>query len=97
MADPTTTRLQAQPCPSCDARIDAHTAAHSTASPKPGDVSVCLYCAAILRYGDDLTLELVPDPERTELLEESEELANVVGLVLTRIATRPDRPEDGGR
>jgi hypothetical protein len=46
-------------CPWCGHRLDAAMAADHDkpdAAPKPGDVSVCISCAQILVFADDLTL-----------------------------------------
>lgn len=45
-------------CPMCGAHLDAHTDALNPLDPDPvpGDVSVCFYCAGILKFGDDLRL-----------------------------------------
>ena len=42
-------------CPICNALIDAATGATPDAiTPKPGDLSVCLYCTSYLQYDKDL-------------------------------------------
>ena len=60
-------------CPICNALIDAATGATPDAiTPKPGDLSVCLYCTSYLQYGEDLIpqelsvddLVNLPDEER---------------------------------
>jgi hypothetical protein len=49
-------------CPACAGRLDAHTSIDANApdvGPSAGDVSVCLYCATALRFGDELELEVM--------------------------------------
>jgi hypothetical protein len=46
-------------CPWCGHRFDAAMSANPDrpdAAPKPGDVSVCISCAQVLVFTDDLTL-----------------------------------------
>jgi hypothetical protein len=53
MADP----LPLSRCPWCDYLMDAATNLQDAeAVPAPGDVSVCLSCASVLVFNDDLTL-----------------------------------------
>lgn len=92
MSEPHHVRLPMQSTPCCGSRVDSHTDVVGDAAPQPGDLSVCLYCASILRFGDGLGLVVVDEPERSELLAESEELTRAVGLVLTSIAVNPDHP-----
>jgi hypothetical protein len=53
----TTTQLKATPCPECRYKLDAATAAFSHAKPGPGDVTVCINCAALLEFTDELGLK----------------------------------------
>lgn len=50
-----TTRVPESSCPHCKNKLDAATHEYEKA-PRPGDVSVCLKCAGINIYRDDLTL-----------------------------------------
>lgn len=45
-----TTRGAAYTCPGCGARNDAHTHVGGSATPKKGDVSICLYCGMVLLW-----------------------------------------------
>ena len=37
-------------CPACASRIDG--ASGGQAAPEPGDFSVCIFCSAVLRFGE---------------------------------------------
>lgn len=37
-------------CPYCGHKIDCH--AHEFATPKYGDIGVCLYCTGIMKFGN---------------------------------------------
>lgn len=59
-------RLANNVCPSCDHKLNA------SSDPKgkdddfliqAGDVSICLYCCAILQYKDDLSLKEINEVE----------------------------------
>ena len=52
-------RTPKSPCPWCGHILDGAMAAdpkNPDATPKPGDVSVCISCAQILVFNDDLTM-----------------------------------------
>lgn len=55
-----TIRLLADSCPECGKRLDAATGLTSDRPPKPGDISVCVGCHAVLEFDDYLRLRLVP-------------------------------------
>lgn len=58
-------------CPSCFAVIDHATAVgREDVRPKPGDLSICLYCGQALRYDDRLNLVLMSDEEFDALPED---------------------------
>jgi hypothetical protein len=70
-------RVAAEPCPRCGHTLDADTALdESGGSPSPGDLSVCLYCATIHRFGVDLKrrplsneeIVTLPDDMRAKVL-----------------------------
>lgn len=41
-------------CPVCFHRLDAAACIEEDAHPKPGDLTVCFYCATLLRFDDQL-------------------------------------------
>lgn len=50
-------QLKSKPhCPNCKKLLDGFTRLPDKAKPKPGDISVCLYCGEILEFTDDLQL-----------------------------------------
>jgi hypothetical protein len=55
-------------CPTCGTKVnDATVVFHgaSKASPAPGDVTVCIYCAAVSIFDDELCLRRpTPDEQR---------------------------------
>lgn len=77
------TRRDVGPCLSCGAKMDAHTDAYNEgASPKPGDVTVCTYCATPMLYGDALQLAPVPaevarDPDLVRIVRRCAAAAGV--------------------
>jgi len=48
-------------CPSCGKLLDGATGIDTNNLPAPGDVSVCIYCAAVLRFNARRTVELFPN------------------------------------
>lgn len=65
-------RLANNSCPVCDHKLDAATLPDSDKDqPAPGDYSCCIYCAAYLRFGDDMRMEHVPDEEVLDMEDEN--------------------------
>lgn len=59
-----TIRTPACQCPKCDCTIDAATSADNTQSvPEEGDVSVCINCASMLIFKEDMTMRLMSKDE----------------------------------
>ena len=54
------TRLPPQPCPNCRTQLDCAGNLDGE-RPKPGDVTVCVECAAPLRYSDNMTVRELTD------------------------------------
>jgi len=51
--------VKQQPCPACKAAIGGATSWGGSAGPGPGDLAVCLYCAAIITFDETMTLRLL--------------------------------------
>lgn len=68
----TTSRLIPHQCPCCESTLDAATSVNCNASPRPGDVTVCFYCAAPLEFTGDLGFEKIDiktmEPEVQDLI-----------------------------
>jgi hypothetical protein len=60
-------------CPACKKRLTGATGATGDHGPRPGDVSVCLYCGEVLIYGKYLR---VRRPTPAELMELRNDPAN---------------------
>jgi hypothetical protein len=60
-----TTRLKPVSCPTCRYEMDAATAVFAAVRPKPGDVTVCINCAALLQFANDMSLILANTHELT--------------------------------
>lgn len=54
-------------CPSCGATLDGWSSAHGW-TPRPGDLSFCAYCRALLVFGPGLRPRLATDAERAAVL-----------------------------
>jgi hypothetical protein len=61
----TTTRLPPTSCPYCDGLLDAASAFESSAKPKPGNLTVCIYCAKVVVFAEGLGLRR-PEPGELE-------------------------------
>jgi len=58
-------------CPYCEAKLDTATDLKTNVMPKPGDISVCINCAQVLVFADDLTLRK-PQPGEITMTPEIE-------------------------
>jgi hypothetical protein len=73
-------RVKESICPNCGKQLDAATNCFGEKErPHTGDFSVCLYCAAILCFGDDLNLCL---PKKEELTAIAIEHPMVYGVLI---------------
>lgn len=64
--------IPASKCPRCEILLDDATAAYEENSvPKPGDVSVCVYCGVLSYFGEDLTLQEFTRDELNQLRAEA--------------------------
>lgn len=45
-------------CPKCFHQLDAATNMEGKDPPEPGDYTVCIRCASVLRFGPDMMLEM---------------------------------------
>lgn len=62
-----TTRHKASPCLACGKKLDASTSTEGDHKPSPGDATVCLECAHLMMYADDMTLRELTDEEMIEI------------------------------
>lgn len=57
MSEGLTTRLPLDHCPRCEQKLDAATSLDFK-TPMPGDLSVCIHCAAVLQWSPIMRLEV---------------------------------------
>lgn len=50
-------RLPESRCPKCNQLLDAATSTEGDHHPSPGDISVCINCAEVLTFDEDLLLQ----------------------------------------
>jgi len=68
-------------CPSCAKPLDG--AAGGDQAPAPGDFSICIYCATILKFDKNLDLEVLSQKELQDLdPEDSKILMHIANLAL---------------
>lgn len=76
-------RTPAQACPACGYRLDAHTARDGDAAPRPGDLSLCLRCGAVLEFGPTLRVRALTDAEVDALPpDEHDEVMRTAATIL---------------
>lgn len=72
----TETEMPGTSCPSCSKRLEVATGI-GVAKPKPGNVTVCLYCGHVLVFGEGLTLREPTSKEMHQIAGNKEVLAMV--------------------
>ena len=84
-----TTRMGIDYCPSCGMCCDTATDINGTATPVPGDLSVCFYCADFLMFSEDMALIVMPDIVFENLPEDT-----ITQLIMVReaILQKGDKP-----
>lgn len=76
-------------CPVCFHLLDAATCASGDATPKPGDLTVCLYCTTFLKFNEQLRHVTLQDGEFSKLGEiERRTLVRARNLIRARTSTR---------
>lgn len=70
------TTLPASSCPECGKNLDV---TEGTGKPKPGDFTLCAYCASVNTFDEDLKIRALTD-------EEVEEVAQHAGVQFIRYA-----------
>jgi phage FluMu protein Com len=89
----TITRRKFKKCPSCGTITDSDSVAFGEdAKPSPGDVSICLYCAKLLVFGDDLNLKL-PTNKQLEEIKADRETWDEIQKVIAGIEMLRNIPE----
>ena len=82
----TTYETPAMPCPACREPIDVSTTGQGDPSPpEPGDLTVCGYCHAALRYDKDLKPEVLTPQDIDELPEGHQAQLSAVQEVVKNI------------
>ena len=77
-------------CPSCGEAMTGAAGVESDDAPTPGDISVCLYCRALLVFGNDLKLRMPTDAELIEMAGNKQMIA-IVNAIGAADVTPPHR------
>lgn len=59
---------EAARCPYCGKKHNATTSTTGDHLPKPGDITICIECANVLLFNDDLTTRKPTDNELEEIM-----------------------------
>lgn len=77
----TETKIPERRCPFCDYKLDVAASVYNKKNtPKPGDISICLSCASILIFNDDLTIRK-PEPGEIEITPEIHKIQQAIRSV----------------
>lgn len=86
-------------CPTCLSKLDGVTSTEvKPRLPEAGDLSICTYCGAILRFGQDLQLEPVTDDDMARLSEANRSTLREASQSIRRlnqVMADPNGPEVG--
>ena len=72
-----TTRTPPTPCPQCGAVNDTADGVEHEEAPTPGDISVCMYCAAVTVFTNDLKLRTPTSEEMANIRSDAEIWATI--------------------
>ena len=95
MPTPTSYRIPESACPSCGARLDAASGLDHDNAPKPGNVWICIQCAEIVIYDEQLGLRKPTLAEMIEL-QTSQEWPLIAAAVRTARAMHA-KPKGGAQ
>lgn len=76
--------MQSDRCPVCGATLNAASGIEHEETPRPGDATVCVHCAAILLFDDDLRLRKPTKAERPRLIMDRTLLATIRAVNLVK-------------
>lgn len=65
-------------CPQCGTVLDAQTSLEGRLTPKPGDVTVCVYCTTFLQFDEYLFLRILTDDEFEKLERVEKDQLNAI-------------------
>lgn len=77
-------RIAASPCPRCHKKLDAYSIdaeAEERSNPIPGDLTLCLYCSAVLEFGEEKELKFASPEVMNTHAEELWKMGTVVTSV----------------
>lgn len=87
MSPSLTTQHEIRLCPACEHPLNESHSVGASASPIPGSIALCAYCASALVYEDGLTLRLMTDADAAALLQvQRDALATAQRLIRGRTA-----------
>jgi hypothetical protein len=66
-------------CPACGEELGSAT---GVGKPKPGDVSVCAYCEALMVFNDDMTVRLMTEEEKRGLSTDGRAMLEIMRTVV---------------
>lgn len=92
-----TTRIPLSKCPVCETPIDAATCVDEAKKPKGTgyEITVCLYCAAVLTFDGELKLRAMPEREINALPEDIfKKLSRLQGAAILRILMEANRKKN---
>ena len=88
-------QVKSAACPRCGKIVDGATNLMDKTAPKGGDFSVCIYCAAVLRFTGDLGLRKATGDELAILLDRRPEAFSL--LIQAKVAAQLCLRERAGR
>ena len=89
---PNATRVAACSCPYCGSKLDAASGLDEAAKPKPGCLSVCIECAEICVFNEQLALEKPEHGTLEEVFAADPDFGREVHALQSRVRTRLNPP-----
>lgn len=88
-------------CPECKNVLDTAASTLPGKTPKPGDITICIYCYNVMEFGDDLQLQTLSKEGRDEFLGTTYAKKVVMAMITAKlhsiIMDKLERKENGRR
>lgn len=82
-------------CPVCDHQLPLAAGIDHNRAPKPGDVTLCIHCAAYLEFDADLNLKVFPDEQLLDLPDETRLLLTRARVAIKVVHDHAGDPQPG--
>lgn len=73
-------RVEPSPCPHCGQVLDGASNVTNDERPEPGDVTVCIICAGLAEFDEDMNLTMPSEAKKKDALTHEEVVAAIFAV-----------------